>query len=221
MKKKLPKNNANRIIADISVPLFKIAARFTSHEPERAYLCGVRIVKHPKLGILMVATDGHRMLVIHDSNGRCTHPMTLDAKHGRKVARSMDKSTDDEETRWRVRDGRNKIQKGERRTPLIDLPYPEWINIPKKVATTRGGAAFAVNSIYLADFARAARELSPKQHPRIRCVPGESGADPVLVQFPNSPHVFGVLMPMLDHTTNDLPSFIAPLLAAKTGPKNK
>lgn len=213
--------------ADISVQLFMIAARFVAEEskvknepPETARLrgaiSGVYVQRHPKSGILLVGTDGHRMMVLHDEYGKCSRSMTLDVKVGLKVARGAKPSTDKAETRWRVRDG-GKKRKGESRVPLIGDQYPDWLKIPSLISVTRGGAVAAFNPKYIADFTRVAQHIQPHdKHPQIAFALGNSPSQPLLVLFPGQPNVFGVIMPMAYSDDPGLPKFILPMLSAKT-----
>lgn len=49
--------------------LFWAVAQFASTEEARYYLNGVAIQAHPKKGVLLIATDGHRMVTAHDPEG--------------------------------------------------------------------------------------------------------------------------------------------------------
>lgn len=202
-----------RAQADISVPLFKIAARFCSREAARKAISGVRIERHPQGGVALIGTDGHRMIIIRDERGRCARPFTLEAKRGLKLARRHDVSTATSETRWRVS---SVTRKGWQRVPTIEAEFPNWRSIPANVAPTRGGAVHSVNARYVADFARVAVELGGK-FPRVNWIAGKDAEDPVLFVFPSSPHVCGVLMPMMKADGKRLPAFVHAML----GPKRK
>lgn len=58
----------------INANLFRAASVCVSAEEPRYYLNGVLVEPHPVAGILLVATDGHRMAVIHDETGHCDAP---------------------------------------------------------------------------------------------------------------------------------------------------
>jgi hypothetical protein len=49
--------------------LFRIAMQAASNEETRYYLRGVYVEPHPVKGVTMTATDGCRMLLIHDESG--------------------------------------------------------------------------------------------------------------------------------------------------------
>lgn len=48
--------------------LFRIAYSCVSTEETRYYLNGVHLEPHPCGGAFMVATDGHRLIVVHDES---------------------------------------------------------------------------------------------------------------------------------------------------------
>ena len=54
----------------IKASYLRACAPFQSTENTRNYLCGVQLERHPKGGALVVATDGHVMLICHDKTGR-------------------------------------------------------------------------------------------------------------------------------------------------------
>lgn len=51
-----------------STGLYRVAIEFASYEATRYYLGGVYVQRRCQ-GVLLTATDGHRMIVIHDANG--------------------------------------------------------------------------------------------------------------------------------------------------------
>ena len=53
----------------VNADLFKLVHAAISKEETRYYLNGVFIEPHPVGGAVLVATDGHRMLVAHDEKG--------------------------------------------------------------------------------------------------------------------------------------------------------
>ena len=59
---------------DVNAMLFKAARECQSSEETRYYLGGVYVQPHPERGALLVATDGHRLIAIHDETGICEKP---------------------------------------------------------------------------------------------------------------------------------------------------
>ena len=70
----------NDPIFRINSGLFYAAHLFCCKEPTRYYLRGVFIEPHPKKGVTLTATDGHRLIVIHDKDGSATRPIILKAR---------------------------------------------------------------------------------------------------------------------------------------------
>lgn len=206
------------VIADVSVPMFKIVARFASCEPVRDHISGVRLQRHPKGGVIMVATDGHRMMVVHDERGRCARPITIDAKCGLKAARAADKNIRNEETRWRVRRGDLAPQAREKRLPCKDTKtFPDWLHVVRLAVRDAGASPCAVNPRYLAEFASCFEKLAIRPYPKIIVGRGKISSDPFLITSPDVPHALGILMPMRnpDNTVTP-PAFLRPLLDVET-----
>jgi hypothetical protein len=59
--------------------LFHVASLFTSTEQARYYLGGVYIEPHKSGGVTMTATDGHKLIHLHDPDGACDKPLILKA----------------------------------------------------------------------------------------------------------------------------------------------
>lgn len=55
----------------VDANLLRLAHMAISKEETRYYLNGVHIEPHPVRGAILVATDGHRMVVIHDADAEC------------------------------------------------------------------------------------------------------------------------------------------------------
>jgi hypothetical protein len=89
------------MLARFSAELFRILLPFTSQDTTRVYLNGVLIQPHPAGGVFMMATDGHRMLVVHDRDGKAQtnlilpwsgsqKPLKAERKHERRVIEVYD-----------------------------------------------------------------------------------------------------------------------------------
>lgn len=59
--------------------LFHVASLFASTEQARYYLGGVYIEPHKTGGVTMTATDGHKLIHLHDPDGACDKPLILKA----------------------------------------------------------------------------------------------------------------------------------------------
>lgn len=53
----------------INADLFRAVSVAVSTEETRYYLNGVNVEQHPVKGVILTATDGHRLLCAHDENG--------------------------------------------------------------------------------------------------------------------------------------------------------
>jgi hypothetical protein len=62
------------LMLTFSTEMYRVALDFASKEQTRYYLQGVYVQRHPKEGVLLVSTDGHRMICIHDQNGFVDEP---------------------------------------------------------------------------------------------------------------------------------------------------
>src|SRR5450759_523711 len=51
---------------------FRAANECRSTEETRYYLNGVYIAPHPDKGVILTATDGHRLISLHDEAGKCS-----------------------------------------------------------------------------------------------------------------------------------------------------
>ncbi len=201
---------------DVRADIFRavqIACSSPADEAHRSYLEGVFIEPHPVEGVVLVATDGHRMMVAHDATGSCSEPVTVklnaealrhakckrsDGPYPRRIIAKDETSVSvmsiaaqpEIECAWR-----------------IDAAFPDWRRVLPKHATKQVIACF--NPRYLADFAKAADELMIHQPMVSLSVASDAG--PALVSF-NHEDVFGVLMPVaakgFDGTS--LPYFMSP-----------
>lgn len=54
------------------------AGLFVSNDKSRYYLCGVYAAPHPKGGVILSATDGGKLCLIHDKDGSISRPALLD-----------------------------------------------------------------------------------------------------------------------------------------------
>lgn len=195
----------------VNARLFAAASICIGKEETRYYLTGVRIEPHHEKGALLVATDGHRLICIHDVEGECTAPAIIklpdamvsacvewiteyDDEDGTVIGRTISGS----DRSLIVGDNGRAAIKGHFQTLSdcrIDGTYPEWRKvIPKAVAGERAVPSF--NASYLGQFGECA-ELLGDRNKRIRLMGGAGLGDPALVLFAR-PYAFGVIMPTRD-----------------------
>lgn len=198
----------------VNANLLRIASMFVSTEETRYYLKGVLIQKHQLKGVNLVATDGHRMMVIWDENGTTDLDdviVSLD-----KAALVACKSVRGENLERLVRvegDGIVTVYSGHE-TPvpvamnhgaIIDGTFPHWQRVVPNMDRSAGSPTF--NPKYLTEFCKAATELCSSKDGAIS-ISGTAG-DPALLRFLGVDHAFGVLMPIRNGgEVNKLPWFL-------------
>lgn len=201
-------------LVETSARLFSAVFLCVSKEETRYYLNGVYVHPHPEKGIMLVATDGHRLLVAHDEAGICTKPsiVAIDKEGAKALARS------DKERLVVSAEGVVSIPGLflAAKSSIIDGIYPDYVRLLKPMladikASKRSAASF--NGEYLSAFAKIAGRLSNPTTPSMRVVAFDE-ASPALVLFPSAlaANVFGILMPMRADVGNAFPAFMKPIL---------
>lgn len=205
----------------VSANLFRAAAECVSTEETRYYLSGVYVSPHPQKGVLLVATDGHRLMCVHDENGKCDKAQIvgLEAKHiDAKSLKAMRAAMPGEEPRLTV-DSDGIATFGTYRSLkscIIDGVYPDWPRVVAPMLARAKEGKFSpatVNQKYLSAFGKIAVMLSPDGHPNAPFrVVSHTEADPLLIRFGSCDNAFGLLMPMRSSIPNELPIFMQPIL---------
>lgn len=72
--------------ATFNPALFWAVAQFASTEEVRYYLNGVAVQAHPEKGVLLIATDGHRMVTAHDPEGYTPQDIIVSVHTGYNTA---------------------------------------------------------------------------------------------------------------------------------------
>ena len=185
----------------------------------RYYLNGVHLEMAPQVdgkadGLLVIATDGHRLVAAHDKDAMFTKdfadlPHGLNIDFGADVLRkiklvgNLDKPLTIESTDVLAS---NQVtvsiagnQYADNKT--IDGTFPEWRRICRD---TEGKSAGWYNARYVADFEKVCRFLNEKRDKALNCVTIRADDDnnAAAVYFGNVPYAFGVLMPMRSDVTH-------------------
>lgn len=243
MKPKRPmksETDPRRRFVAVRADLVERCVPFVSGDIVRYYLNGVCAEPHPDGGVMLVATDGHRLLCVHDAQGRangtwiCRVPAAL-KRHAVALRRERraaspgrrgpaDRAAQDD---WYVFDGArvHLVRAPEesrpnahaaRRDAALTLACPPIDGVyPNWTAVVPdpagyGGGHAAFNARYVADFARVAPD------PAITLF--LKGPDhPAIVRFDRAPEMFGLLMPMrglLADLPPSLPTFAVDACAA-------
>ena len=200
----------------VNASLFRAAFNCVSTEETRYYLRGVHVEAHPVKGVILVATDGHRMIVVHDESGSIegeSQIVRLD-----KTALGLCKAATKGEPKDRqlIIEGANaRIENcheqpvGAAYNVIIDGTFPDWKRVAKPSFTDTAPAFYAPK--YLKAFGDAADELSGKKGTAISFA---GAADsPALVRFSGVEYAYGVLMPIRGASDAlEMPNFMSVVL---------
>lgn len=209
----------------VDASLFRACAEFQSQEETRYYLNGVYVRKHPDGGTVLVATDGHRMLVAHDKAGICKAAkiIGLEAAAYALLTKAPDLKLEVDDAGIATC-GHYRSQK----SVVIDATFPDWPLVIKPIVEMAkkrfyGKQVFEVasfNAKLLVTFAKVGKHLNLSTT-AMRLVTF-SEHSPALVLFPEQPNVFGIIMPM---RTNDIdsavPGFMQPIIEPRVVPAQK
>ena len=195
---------------DIDASLFRIASMFQSTEETRYYLNGVHVEPHHENGVLLVATDGHRMFVGHDASGKIEGGTAIvqlgkdqikACKEGRgeQIPRRIVATAAKEPLTIISTDAPVAVQA----KWLVEGSFPDWKRIVRGLRPE--GNLNAVNGDYLRSFAEASKAFTgvPKIEFSHSTVDG-----PAIVRFANVSNAFGVLMPLRWESERGWPKFL-------------
>jgi hypothetical protein len=207
---------------NVNANLFRAVAMFQSTEKARYYLAGVQIEPHPCGGVFLVATDGHRMLVVHDKTG------VIDAgEHGLIV--SLDAAALKACKMDRRESTPRRVIGAEIGAPAwvatcdhygaaenvhmvkgwhVDGTFPDWRRVLPRFDDSTPVLAAAYDPDLLASFADAGRILADVKTPPATTLRHGSNGGPALLRFFGVDHAFGVLMPMRDDSPAVIPAFV-------------
>jgi hypothetical protein len=212
----------------VNAELFRLAFECVSTEETRYYLNGVYVEPRAEGGAYLVATDGHRLIVILDEHGSASEaaivklsPATLKlckpakpdltrrlevaGQEAKIIAISAPPSTLEEPVG---------IQAG----VLIDGTFPDWRRVippdepvkAKAEAKATSGLLPAFNPEYFTSMSRIGAGLAKAAGgivATIKIVP-RGASDPALVLWPSFPLAFGLLMPIRHSMPDALPTWL-------------
>lgn len=209
---------------DVNAIIFKAVNECRSYEETRYYLNGVYVHPHPIKGVMLVATDGHRMLCAHDETGKCDKAAIVHVDYKHLASVKADKKNP-APPRLTV-DAEGHVIVGTYRSiesAIIDGTYPDYpkVLLPVlKAVRERPSAPGSFNGDYLSAFAKVSKILAATDSYRsMRLVPfGET--DPAIILFGSIDNVFGILMPMRSSAVSNLiPLFMKPVLEPDPAPE--
>lgn len=195
---------------------FAAAALFRSKEETRYYLNGVYIEPHPDGGVIMVATNGHQMAVIHDESGEANAPFICKASQQFYTACAK-KPADVLKRPGQIHfvghvanlvcegfDGDPSII-GDchievEYAPDIDGTYPDWRRVLPTIDTQPTipdlvGPYFGINAEYVTDFAKALKILTGVKSAKIITMTVQDRGAPIAITSETCREFLGVLMP--------------------------
>jgi hypothetical protein len=212
----------------VNANLFRIAYAAVSTEETRYYLKGVFVEPNPIGGVNLVATDGHRLLCIHDKFGKAEKAAIIAlSKKGLKAYKpKISKFTRSDYRQLSIDEkgaafvkafshfeageyfGTETIVHGNTTDSRIDGTFPDYRRILP--AGIEHGKSGAFNASYLGAFADTANELAAEHGIatgilRVICNNPKSAA---LILFNTTELAFGVLMPTLGLDRDSLPDWI-------------
>lgn len=201
----------------VNANLFRLAYVCASSEETRYYLKGV-YVEPVAEGVLLVATDGHRLVCIHDKTGYADKPAIVQLSKGALKACKSPKN------------GLGRILKvedntatvvtfdlNEEGTPvaihsnsIVDGTFPDWrrvIPTQESLDTTENGKLYGYNAKYIASFGDIGDGLQNYGQSMLLFTQNNQGG-PSLVRWAGIDNAFGVLMPMrVGEEANLVPDF--------------
>lgn len=209
----------------VNANLFRIAYTCASTEETRYYLNGVLVEPLPDGGVLLVTTDGHRLLCIYDRDGMAKQPTIVQLKKealrscvkpkiGNRYLEIVDETKPDSAASIIEEIVLEEIE----RTPIASSPkaivdgtFPDYRRVvPKTLGEKSIVGGF--NPLYVADFATIAADLAwhfldrkTKRGDTKPCTfrlvaqseeePGKSINSPTTVLFSKGLQAFGIIMP--------------------------
>ncbi len=211
------------LLVSVSARYFAIAASVAPKGDVRYYLNGVYIepvTKKKGGGAIMVGTDGHRMILMHDKAGTCEAPVIIRAVTPSPMMSACTKSAmgsgfgevkliltadnslligpagidanDPEAVAMRP------TYRGPE-DPRIDGKYPDFRRVIPPAEELTPGLPGAYNGSYLADFCKLAK-LIDSRYSGMKFYQKEPNGETnsIVVRCPSNDDFIGILMPMRD-----------------------
>lgn len=204
---------------DVCAHLVRIAHAFCGRDDTRYCLQGVRIEPSPEGGVVIVATDGHALIALHDEDGRTPRPVTLrlrkpvlrswGAEHGSPARLRMNLAAARTDAPAEIMVGYgNTLDEVRAIAPAPEIDsmyfYPDW---RKVVPGTPGepiaeaGAALLGGGL-LARFGKAAVRLCLREDPiklsSALTLHSTGPRSPTFVRFAEGLPAFGLLSPVTE-----------------------
>jgi hypothetical protein len=175
---------------------------FTARKDVRYYLDGVYLEPVDTGGLVAVATDGHRMLIINDLAGHCSKPIIV--QFASTLATQLKRKDAGIATISRISPDNNSLQISLENgfagpAVLIDGTYPAYEQVMPKGLNPEPCGQQHYNSEYVAGFCTAEKVLRSDNKQRGISIVNGDQKSPGCVLFPfisDTLHARGVLMPL-------------------------
>jgi len=202
-------------LANVDANMFRAAYVCASREETRYYLNGVYIEPHKNGGALLIAADGHRMIVIHDESAFCSEPCIVGlSKAGLDACRPVkDVKPDVKVPRLVVSEDGSAYVEGQWRSPgkvTIDGTFPDWRRVVPFEAKWSGAVA-SFNPKLIAGFGEIKSILRQEKNPGAITILTSGEGDPALIDLGDFRTAFGILMPMRSSPLIGLPPWMKPI----------
>lgn len=210
----------------VTAERFALAYEAVSMEETRYYLNGVFVQPHHEKGAILVSTDGHRMIVIHDQQAEVSESaivtlpkfarQQLAPRRGFKLeTKWLDISVADKtariycETAGKGGEIINHTDIMTAHGVIIEGTYPDWRRACPK-GEMEPMAASGLNSRYVASLAKFSTKFDSNNRGGMYFMKpkGQGDDGPVMIRWGNVHDVFAVLMPFRTDFEMRSPEFI-------------
>lgn len=187
-------------------PAYAALLHLASTQDSRYYLNGVYAEKHPKVGVLLTATNGHIMGSIYDPNGvwedeRSGVIIGTNATLAKFAAWPRSKATGPtmtvEEERATVSDEFGSVTVTR---ALIDGTFPNWRKVAKGAISKKPGVEVITYDLNL--MAKIGKFATAYRADRSPTIFYDQPTGPATLRF-DVPELFGVIMPMRSGAPNE------------------
>ena len=183
---------------NVNAALFAAVRTAMSKEETRYYLRGVFVEPHPYGGVLLVATDGHRLGIAHDPEGSIDcNPVAFNVDiNDRHMRNTLKKSNQ----RLCVTDAVAELTLDGTvmATGMVSLPggeYPEYHRVLPKMLGTATEFKHGWNGVYISAISDAYSMVAPRKSTPI-AFRGDGVGNPTWIISPSVRDLAFVLMPM-------------------------
>lgn len=192
---------------NLSCPALRAVAHAIGTEETRYYLNGIFVEPCDKGGVLLVATDGHRLCAVRDAHGKIGRPAILSARWADQAL--ITKRSEGDGRRLVLTEGKQAVvsvptagggafEAGSLLVEEIAGTFPDWRRVVPSAAFRKSpGAPVGFNPEYLGALAESGRALTRRSRAQsvIFSFHQASPADPALALCDMAPDALWVVMP--------------------------